>query len=194
MPHIVGLPHLADPVRDMRMRERHGIPAHAAVFGRYGGAGQFDISYVRMAVAQTVLQRPDAWFVFVNTMPFFQHPRVLFLPPIIDTAAKLEYIDGCDAMIWGRSDGETFGLSIAEFSVRCKPVFATRSPVDNAHLDMLGDRALYYDESTVARMLLEFQPAPRMPDGRSWNAYEQYTAERVMPVFAQVFLQNAGPI
>lgn len=189
VPHIVSLPQLADPVRDTRMRERHGISASAVVFGRYGGAGQFDISYVRMAVAQTVLQRPDAWFVFVNTMPFFRHPRVLFLPPIVDTAAKLEYIDGCDAMLWGRSDGETFGLAIAEFSVRCKPVFVTRSPVDNAHLDMLGDRALYYDESTIARMLLEFQPAPRMPDGRSWNAYELYTPERVMPVFDQVFLQ-----
>ena len=194
VPHIVSLPHLTDPVRDTRMRERLGISASAVVFGRYGGVGQFDISYVRMAVAQTVLRRPDAWFVFVNTVPFFRHPRVLFLPPIVDAAAKLEYIDGCDAMLWGRSDGETFGLSIAEFSVRCKPVFVTRSAADNAHLDLLGDRALYYDESTVARMLLEFQPAPRMPDGRSWNAYEQYTAERVMPVFAQVFLQNASPI
>ena len=189
VPHIVSLPQLTDPVRDTRMRDRVGIPADAVVFGRYGGVDQFDLGYVRMAVAQTVLRRPAAWFVFVNTRPFMQHPRVLFLPPIVDLDAKIEFIDGCDAMIWGRSDGETFGLAIAEFSVRCKPVFVTRSAVDNAHLDMLGDRALYYDESTVARMLLEFQPAPRMPDGRSWNAYELYTPERVMPVFDQVFLQ-----
>ena len=194
VPHIVSLPQLADPVRDMRMRDRLGIGASAVVFGRYGGVDQFNLGYVRMAVAQTVLRRPDAWFVFVNTRPFFHHPRVIFLPPVIDLEAKLEYIDGCDAMIWGRSDGETFGLAVAEFSVRCKPVFVTRSAVDNAHLDLLGDRALYYDESTVARMLLEFQPAPRMPDGRSWNAYEQYTAERVMPVFAEVFLQQTRSI
>ena len=29
---------------------------------------------------------------------------------------KVEFINTCDAMLWARSGGETFGLSIGEFS------------------------------------------------------------------------------
>lgn len=35
---------------------------------------------------------------------------------------KTTFINTCDAMLWARHDGETFGLAIGEFSSKNKPV------------------------------------------------------------------------
>jgi glycosyltransferase involved in cell wall biosynthesis len=53
-------------------------------------------------------------------------------------------------MIWARSDGETFGLSIAEFSICNKPVIATNIGFD-AHYKILKDKGLWY--STTDELL-----------------------------------------
>ena len=37
-------------------------------------------------------------------------------------------------MIHARSEGETFGLSIGEFSSKNKPVITSISTIDNAHI------------------------------------------------------------
>lgn len=193
VPHMVNMPQLEGPARPNGFRARHGVPGDAIVFGRYGGLAQFDLGFVHRAVWAVAAARPDVYFVFVNTRRFGGGPagglrNVMFLDAIVDLAAKVEYIDSCDAMLWGRSDGETFGLSIAEFSVRNKPVFATRVGAC-AHEMLLGDRGIWYGPGTVERLLLDFRPAPATPDGRSWNAYSEYTPEKVMAIFDREFLQ-----
>lgn len=65
---------------------------------------------------------------------------------IIHLDAKVGFINTCDAMLQARVQGETFGLGIAEFLLRDKPVIASMDGIDKNHLEMLGDRGLFYRE------------------------------------------------
>jgi hypothetical protein len=67
---------------------------------------------------------PNIYFIFANFNSFCDSKKnIIFLPNIIDEIDKTTYINTCDAMIWARSGGETFGLAIAEFSINNKPVY-----------------------------------------------------------------------
>jgi hypothetical protein len=178
-------------------RKAAGVPADAVVFGRHGGYTTFDIPWVHAAVVEVAQRCPRIFFAFVNTRAFGPPlPNVLFLPAVVDVAKKAEFIRGCDAMLWGRSDGETFGLAVAEFSALGRPVFARRTgPGEcayvrdpNAHVDILGDRGQLYTPATLAGMLEAFVPSDKMPDGRAWSAYDEYTPAKVMRKFAEAFL------
>jgi len=198
VPHMVHLPQPTLPRAEWR--RAHGIPEDAVVFGRYGGRTTFDIPWVRSAVADVARRCPDIYFVLVNTDPWGvgaeTRKNILFLPAVVDPGAKAAFILACDAMLWGRSDGETFGLAVAEFSSMNRPVFVTRiAPGQcayvrdpNAHAEILGDRGVWYTEDTLRGLLESFRPAEAMPDGRTWNAYADYTPEKVMATFARVFL------
>ena len=59
----------------------------------------------------------------------------------MDLVEKVEFINTCDAMLWARGAGETFGLSIAEFSSKNKPVIAMQVG-DLAHVHIMGDMGL----------------------------------------------------
>jgi hypothetical protein len=58
----------------------------------------------------------------------------------------------------------------------------------NAHVDILGDRGQLYTPATLAGMLEAFVPSDKMPDGRAWSAYDEYTPAKVMRKFAEAFL------
>ena len=62
------------------------------------------------------------------------------LEKIIDKHKKVKFINTCDAMLWARSGGETFGLSIAEFSIKNKPVFCA-DVGSRAHMSFLKNKA-----------------------------------------------------
>ena len=47
-------------------------------------------------------------------------------------------------MIHARQMGETFGAAVSEFSIKNKPVITCRG-YDNAHLDILKDKAIIYN-------------------------------------------------
>lgn len=184
VPHIVHLPEVAGDLRD-----ELGIPPGAVVFGRHGGWDSFDIPFARDTVAAVATACPDRWFVFLHTEPFCApRPNVIHLPATSDVARKARFIQTCDAMLHARRRGETFGLAIAEFSCRNKPVltYGDRDRViEQAHLDFLGDRALrYVDAATLEGLLRSFEPAP----DRDWNAFRAFTPGAVMHLFANVFL------
>ena len=50
----------------------------------------------------------------------------------------MKFVNASDCMIHARARGETFGLAIAEFSIRNKPIIAYSNPPEKAHLDILG--------------------------------------------------------
>ena len=92
-------------------------------------------------------------------------------------------------MIWARSEGETFGLAIAEFSLKNKPVIATKENVhDKAHIHLLKDQALWYTKNTLKDILMNFNKEEMST--KDWNAYKEYTPEKVMEIFKQVFIDN----
>jgi hypothetical protein len=138
LPHIVSLPTVTE-----NFRGQLNIPEEAIVFGRYGGADQFDIPYlsdVLFAMAEA-----GRWFLLMNTKPLTrQHPRIMYLNPVVDLPTKTAFINTCDAMIHGRSEGESFGLAIAEFLHQNKPVVTNINCRDRNHIHVLKDRGFYY--------------------------------------------------
>jgi hypothetical protein len=182
VPHMVWLPAV-----DGDLRERLGIPRDATVLGRHGGPSTFDIPFAHEEVARAVLAREDLWFVFLNTKPFCApHPRIVHLPTIIDMREKARFIATCDAMLHARREGETFGLSCAEFSIRDKPVITWSLSPDRSHIETLGNKGIYYrDAEGLRRILARFRPVHG-----DFNAfYPRFSPENVMRQFDEVFLQ-----
>jgi hypothetical protein len=182
VPYIVRpLPHAGD------LRKEIGIPADATVLGRHGGQTTFDIPFVHEVVREIVGEREDLWFVFLNTRPFACHPRIVHLPVSTELARKAAFVDTCDAMLHARSEGETFGLAVAEFSARNKPVLTWLGSKDLAHAEVLGRKGIYYRNAAGLRKILRaFRPVHGDFDAFS----QRFAPEVVMAEFARVFLDR----
>lgn len=179
VPHMINL-----PSHDENLRKSLNIPEDALIFGGYGGKNQFDIPYVRLAVAEFAINNPSVHFLFANFNPIAPKcSNVHNLPMILDLSDKVKFINTCDAMLHARSDGETFGIAIGEFSTKNKRIITCASG-DRAHLAILKDKALVYsDKASLTKILTEF----KTHEG-DWNAYKDYTPAQVMKVFQEVFL------
>lgn len=189
VPHMINM----DTTIKENLREKLGIPEDAVVYGRYGGVYQFDIPFVYNSVVKCADANKNAYFLFANTRIFTSTSRknIIYLPKILDPADKAKFINTCDAMIHARSDGETFGLSVAEFSTMNKPVITTYSERDNAHLTLLGDKCIIYrNENELDKIFNEGKEL--FKKRTDWNAYRDYTPEKVMQVFKKVFIDETG--
>lgn len=166
------------------MRSKLGIPEDAIVFGRHGAADTFDIPFVRDAVVEVAQANPSRYFLFLNTPKFCDLPNVIYLPKTIDVEAKQKFINTCDAYLHARTDGETFGLAVAEFAVSEKPVITCSLATDDAHLRILQDKAiLYTTKEDVVRILETFE---RGAVDMSSNGYKEFTVENVMKAFREI--------
>jgi len=180
LPYIVTLPQSTDNLRTIL-----NIPEGAIVFGGYGGEYSFDIKYVHDTIYQLVNDNPNIYFLFANFIKFCpNHPNIIHLTSIIDPLEKVKFINTCDAMIWGRTGGETFGLAIGEFSINNKPVIATKIG-ELAHSELLGDKGIWYTNSSdLYNILSNFnKEEAKLKD---WNAYKEYTPEKVMTIFKNI--------
>lgn len=141
LPHIVSLPDIKEDFRDFIEASNNDI-----VFGRYGGFDQFDVPYLGDVIKASADK--GVKFLLMNTKPFnFQHPNIMYLESTTDLNTKTAFINTCDAMIHGRTDGESFGLAIAEFLHQNKPVITNTQCRDKNHIQVLGDKGLYYTNS-----------------------------------------------
>jgi hypothetical protein len=182
VPHMVNL-----PINTLDMREELNIPNNAVVFGGYGGASSFNIPFVHEVVFTTALQNPHIYFLFANFNRFCPKlPNIIHMSTITDLDEKVKFINTTDAMLWGRQDGETFGVSIAEFSSLNKPIICTKIGFLN-HVRILGEKAFYYnDAQSLSNILINFNPENEKH--KDWNAYKDYTPEKVMQIFKRVYL------
>ncbi len=192
VPHMINI-----PKHNENMREILGIPNDAVVFGGYGGKTSFDIGLVHYVIYNVALMYPKIYFIFANFERFCPIlPNIIHLPTIVNLNEKVAFINTTDAMIWGRSGGETFGISIGEFSTLNKPIICTPVKIitedgieiyNNNHIDILGDKAIIYsDEVTLFNILVNFDP--NLERNKDWNAYKEYTPEKVMEIFKKVYL------
>jgi hypothetical protein len=180
VPHIVELSQC-----DQDLRAELGIPRDAVVFGRYGGYHEFNIFAVMQTIAHSLLHREDIYFLLMNTQPFFEHPRLLYLPKTLDFKRKTRFVNTCDAMIHARREGETFGLAVGEFSIRRKPVITWFWSHDRHHITTLGENGIYYRTPIeLFKILTEFKKGEQRPDCYS----AKYYPEKVMEQFETVFL------
>lgn len=191
-PHYV--PYIVDITKhlhDMDLRDCLSIPKTSFVFGYHGGKDSFNIPWVKDAVQNVVNIRSDCHFIFMNVEPFGEpHSNIIFLEGTHDMQKKVAFINTCDAMLHARNGGESFGLSVAEFSSLNKPVLTTtwaNVPLnDLAHIDMLGNKSILYTPDSLQNILQNIQHSD--VKNTDWNAYLNYSSEKVMDKFKQVFL------
>jgi len=186
IPHIVEKP--IDTITTLR--GELGLPANAIVIGRYGGFKEFNIKEAHDAIYEYLTSPrvdPNVYFLFMNTLQFANHPRIIYLNKNIDFNYKERFINTCDAMIHARIEGETFGLSIAEFSIRNKPII-TCQVGDMEHINILGDKAIIYiSKDNLIAVFNNIKYIIR--DKTNWNAYSYYTPANIMEMF-DVFIFN----
>jgi hypothetical protein len=176
IPHIVDLPHTNE-----NLRNELQIPQDAIVFGRYGGVDQFNIDITHQVIKQFLEEEKTCYFLFMNTDKFYEHPRIIYLDRNLDLHYKVKFINTCDAMIHARGMGETFGLSIAEFSIKNKPII-TCNCGDLEHIKILGDKAIIYNN--YEELMNIFKNIKTIISSHSdWNAYKLYSPEYVMNLF-----------
>jgi hypothetical protein len=180
--HICDVPH-----HEEDMREELGIPKDAIVFGRHGGLETFDIQYAKQAVIEISNQRKDIYFVFLNTDKFTDNKNVIFLEGTSDMHEKVRFINTCTAMLHARQRGESFGLAIAEFSLRNKPVVCWKGGTDQAHVQMLGENAYYYQNKEQLKTILN---TFKLDKSRRCDMYKKYNPEAVMQQFKEVFIEG----
>ncbi len=174
------------------LRSKFGISNNATVISSYGGKRVFDIKFVKEAIKEIINLREDLVFMFLNIEPFYKHPRIHFLPRSIDQEIKMKFVNSSDFMLHARSRGETFGLAIAEYSIRNKPIIVFSNPPEKAHLDILGEKCITYNnKEDLIKLLLTVN---RKSISKIENYYDCYTKKfnpkLVMQLFKERFLEN----
>jgi glycosyltransferase involved in cell wall biosynthesis len=185
VPHIVTLPNPAD----IDVREKLGIPKESLVIGRHGGYETFDIDFVKKTVVEHVKWFPNVHYIFMNTQRFINHKRVHFIPGTANQHEVSSFIKVCDCMIHARTRGETFGLSIAEFSFHNKPIITYGKSIERNHLDLLNGLALVYNNEEDLVEILTKLPET-LEQTKDWRGYIEYTPEKIMKVFEKVFISS----
>jgi glycosyltransferase involved in cell wall biosynthesis len=182
VPHMVDLP---KPTGDFR--EALGLNSDDIVIGRIGGYYTFDLPWVYSAITSVVEKNPKVKFLFVGTYPFIDHPNVRFINEFSSRQKKSNFINTCDAMIHGRSRGETFGLSIVEGLALDRPVFAWENGAELNHRVVLGgdNSNLLYNESNLVEKLLNVK---KYNESGEYSALvKDYLPEPVMKKFKEVY-------
>jgi hypothetical protein len=131
-----------------------------------------------------------AYFLFMNTRKFCEHPRVIHLNRNLDLNYKTKFINSCDVMIHARDIGETFGLSIAEFSIMNKPIITCKCG-EIEHINILGDRAIIYNNKE--ELIHIFNNIETIIHSRTdWNAYTDYSPEKIMELFDTMIFSSTN--
>lgn len=182
IPHMISIPNVND-----NLREVLNIPPDAIVFGRYGGYDEFNIAFTHQVIYE-ILKTHNYYFIFMNTKVFYEHPNIKYLDITTDLYYKSKFINTCNCMIHGRQMGETFGLSIGEFSTLNKPVI-TIGCGDTEHIKILKEKAIIYN--SFDELYNIFINIKNIINSRSdWNAYKDYTPENVMKLFNNIIIDN----
>jgi hypothetical protein len=207
IPHMIGLKkgNLKDNLRKVL-----NIPESAIVFGRHGGGDTFDIPFVKSVISRVITSHEvsrETYFIFMNTgkTPIDiesvntsrSDVRVIFIPPTVDEWEKNRFINTCDAMLHAQTLGETFGISIGEFSVNEKVIITYGGNVWHDHYKtILGENAIYYTNAEelynilinydiiVAKQLRVGYTDDKKSVGK--NCYTEYTPCKVMEQWKNV--------
>jgi glycosyltransferase involved in cell wall biosynthesis len=180
VPHIVTLPEATGD-----LREELAIKPDQTVIGRIGGLFTFDLPFVKQAIVTVLEKRNDFVFVFAGTQKWIDHPRVRFITEFNDVQRKANFFNTCDATIHARSNGESFGLAVAESLFMNKPVLTWAGGSDQNHTFMLAGSETIYTEQTVADKLLNVRDYIGAEDWR--QRVEQFNPATVMNKFKAVF-------
>lgn len=187
--NIPVIPHIVDlPINNENLRTELGISTDAIVFGRYGGFNEFNITMTHNAIKKYINTNKNCYFLFMNTAQFYEHPRIIYLEKNLDLNFKVKFINTCDAMIHAREVGETFGLSIAEFSIKNKPIITCKCG-DLEHIKILGNKAIIY--ISTDELINIFKNIKLIINSiNDWNAYKFYSPKNIMSLFQKYIFEK----
>lgn len=184
-PYIPYMAHL--PEHNENFREELGISPEATVISRIGGFYSWNIPFVNEVIDQVLRERDDIYFLFVQTHRFTDNPRVIHMDPFAQLTTKRKFINTSDAFLHARLEGESFGMSCAEYSICNKPVITFSGSPERNHIFTLGDKGIYFDNGEkLLDILLSFE----YDSSKDWNAYKDFTPQKVIQKFKKVFLDK----
>jgi hypothetical protein len=177
------------------LRESLNIPNDAIVFGRYGGEDTFDIPWVwnmiKLLLDTLAEANDNIYFLFINTIVpdnLKNYKNILTMPKITSDTDKVRFIKTCDAHLECGTLGHSFGLSIMENCLFDKPIIVYKNDKlwNTAHLDVLKDNCLpFYNAMDFFITLKNFKKGLTIK-----NPFFEYTPEKVMQKFKEVFIEG----
>ncbi len=206
VPHIVEVEETNND-----LRTELGIKEQEIVIGRYGGSDTFDIAFAKRLIYKLASCNKKLHFLFMNTDNFLETKRffeskgiskylggilfpkneftnITFIRGSSDLIYKSKFINTCDAMLHARMQGESFGISCGEFSIKNKPVITCNSDFidERSHIDILGKKGIYFQDSKSLKKAI--YSIKRNMNG-DFDAYSQdFNKFVVMKKFKEVFL------
>lgn len=187
VPHMVNFYENTDE----DLRTELNIPKNAKVFGYYGGAQSFNIDFVRKEVEKIARKYKGIYFIFMGVDSFVAKKwwksdikNINFLPPSSDLLYKLKFINTCDALLHARERGETFGITVAEFALKGKPIITFADSPEKNHIHELKENAYYYSNSKdLNQIILDSDLTISAVEN-----YKKFLPESVMDQFKKVFI------
>ena len=166
------------------LRKVLNISRKELVLGCLGGESSFDLKFAQHALVDFVNEKKNITFLFLNINKFIKHRKIKFLKGTFDSTYKKKFLNTCDAMIYGRSLGETFGLSCGEFSLLKKPIISYRFNRHRAHIDHCSKSGYleYSSKNGLLDILNNFQKNSKALSNKK-NDYQDFKPKKVMKIF-----------
>ena len=187
---IPYVPYIVDQVKNSKnLKKKFKIKKNQTVFGCHGGESSFDLKFVHDVLKKIVEIRKDITFIFLNINKFCSHPRIIFIKGTSDDSFKKNFINTCDAMIYGRSLGESFGLACAEFVINNKTIISYRFNRHRAH-EFHNKKEFFIEYGSykeLKKILLDFNKDRKIVIK---TKYKTYKPKMVMNIFRKVFLKS----
>ena len=170
------------------LRKQLRISKDKLVFGCYGGESSFDLKFVQSAIVKIAKKRKDIIFIFLNIKKFHNHKQIKFLKGSLNEDYKKKFINSCDAMIYGRSLGESFGLSCGEFTLANKRIISYKFNRHRSHCYNISPNFFieYSSYSSLVKIILNF----KKKSINIQNKYKDYSKIKVMKIFNNTFLKK----
>jgi glycosyltransferase involved in cell wall biosynthesis len=187
------VPHMVNFEQEIHddLRQELNIPKSAKVFGYCGGAQSFNIKFAQKTAEKIARKYHDIFFIFMGIDSFLikkwweSLPKnILFLPANSDVIYKQKFINTCNALLHARERGETFGITVAEFALKGKPVITFADSPEKNHICELKENAYYYHNAKdLKNILLDCDLKLYAKEN-----YEKFLPEVVMEKFREVFI------
>ncbi|MDC0937662.1 hypothetical protein OAR56_01515 [Pelagibacteraceae bacterium] len=170
------------------LKKKLKINHDKVIIGYHGGESSFDINFAQSALLNIVKKRKDIIFLFLNINKFCNHPQIIFLKGTTNEIYKKSFINTCDAMIYARSLGESFGLACGEFAIHNKDIISYRFNRHKSHKYNTNNK--YYIEydsyKSLCSILLNYKKKNKIQN----NKYKNYSNKKIMDIFKKVFLSK----
>ena len=176
------------------LKKKLKINKKQIVLGCHGGDSSFNLKFVQDTLIDIANKRQDLTFLFLNINKFCKHPRIIFLKGSVDEVYKKKFLNTCDAMIYARSLGESFGLACGEFAYLNKLIISYKFNRHRAHLDQLyHQNFIQYSSRKNLFNILDNLDKKKLFKKRK-NKYTKYNSKMVMKAFKKFFLDNSKSI